>query len=117
MKSIKDILYSPRFLREVSQLLFFFAAFSALIGFGTLMAADSQLELLAVAIGGILQAIIYTVLAIFIRRGSTVALWIAGVLFLLDTILQLLHPTPALVGRGLLIYILIRYVRQARKEA
>ena len=117
MKSVKDILYSPRFLREVSQLLFFFAAFSALVGLASLLAADSQPELLAIAVGGILQAIIYTVLAIFIRRGSTIALWIAGVLFLLDTILHLLQPTPGLLARGLLIFILIRYVRQARKEA
>jgi hypothetical protein len=47
------------------------------------------------------------------------ALWIAGVLFALDTLFQLLQPSgkglgAAVVSRGILIYVLIRYIRRER---
>jgi hypothetical protein len=117
LKPVKEILYSPRFLREISFLLFFFAAFSALFGLVPLIAGGSEPDALLISIGSFVQAIIYSVLAIFIRRGSIIALWIAGALFVLDTILQLLQPTAALVARGLLIFVLISYIKRARAEA
>jgi hypothetical protein len=62
LKTIKNILYSPRFLREVSSLLFFFAALSALIGVVALISSQPDVELLAMGIGGLLQGIVYAVL-------------------------------------------------------
>lgn len=79
MKSVKDILHSRRFMREVSLLLFFFAGLSLLIGALLFSAANSP-EVMASAVGSTVQAIAYLVLAIMIRRGSVKALWIAGVL-------------------------------------
>src|ERR1700754_1659121 len=93
MKPIKDILRSARFMHEVSLLLFFFAGLSALSGVLLLGRASSDADVLASAIGEIVQALIYAILGIMIRRGSIKALWIAGVLFVLDTLFILLHPS------------------------
>jgi len=122
MKPIKDILRSARFMREVSLLLFFFAGLSALSGVLLLGRASSDADVLASAIGEIVQALIYAILGIMIRRGSIKALWIAGVLFVLDTLFILLQPSGkglgvAVVSRGILIYVLIRYIRRERMSA
>ena len=106
-------------MREVSLLLFFFAALSALVGVLLFGAANSQPEVMASAIGSIVQAAVYAVLGVMIRHGSVKALWIAGVLFALDTLFQLLQPSgkglgAAVVSRGILIYVLIRYIRRER---
>ena len=119
MKPIKDILRSARFMREVSLLLFFFAGLSGLIGVLLLFASSSEAGVLAIAIGGVIQAIVYLVLGILIRGGSITALWIAGVLFVVDTLLQLTQPSgrglgAAIVSRGILIYVLIRYIQRER---
>ena len=58
-------------------------------------------------------------LGVLIRGGSLKALCVAGVLFALDTLLQLAQPSgrglgAALVSRGILIYVLIRYIRRER---
>lgn len=121
MKPVKDILRSPRFMREVSLLLFFFAGLSFLVG-ALLFGAANSTEVMASAVGSIVQAIVYSVLAIMIRRGSVIALWIAGALFVLDTVFLILQPSGkglglAIVSRGILIYVLIRYVRRERFRA
>ena len=108
-------------MREVSLLLFFFAGLSLLVGVLLIGAAKSA-EVLASAVGSIVQAIVYAVLAIMIRRGSVIALWLAGALFILDTVLLLLEPSGrglglAIVSRGILIYVLIRYVKRERMRA
>ncbi|HSE22625.1 MAG TPA: hypothetical protein VLB68_13245 [Pyrinomonadaceae bacterium] len=118
MKPVKDILRSPRFMREVSLLLFFFAGLSFLVGALLISAANSP-EVMVSAVGSIVQAIVYSVLAIMIRRGSLIALWLAGALFVLDTVVLILDPSGkglgvAILSRGILIYILIRYVRRER---
>ncbi|HEY8226109.1 MAG TPA: hypothetical protein VIG25_12585 [Pyrinomonadaceae bacterium] len=116
MKSIKEVLTSPQFMREISFLLFIFAAFSGIIGVLTIT-QSSQPDVLAIGIGSLLAAVINGVLAFFIRRGYVIALWTAAVLFVLDTMFQLLQPTGALLARVLLIAILIRYIKRARANA
>jgi hypothetical protein len=108
-------------MREVSLLLFFFAGLSLLIGALLFSAANSP-EVMASAVGSTVQAIAYLVLAIMIRRGSVKALWIAGVLFVLDTAFLLFQPSGrglgmAVVSRGILICVLNRYVRRERRSA
>jgi hypothetical protein len=119
MKSVKDILRSPRFLREISLLLFFFAGLSGLFGLLLLSSAGSELEVLGMAVGSLFQAIIYVVLAILLRRGSIVALWITAIWFVLDTLFLLAQPSGkglgvAIITRGLLVGILIRYFKRER---
>lgn len=118
MKPVKEILRSPRFMREVSLVLFFFAGLSFLVG-ALLFSAVNSSEVMVSAVGSVIQAIVYFVLAIMIRRGSMIALWIAGVLFVLDTAFLVFQPSGkglglAIVSRGILIYVLIRYVQRER---
>ena len=96
MTSIKEILYSRRFMREVSLLLFFFAFVGALIAGLSFAAGPSDPEILAVVVAGLVQVIIYVFLAVMLRRGSIIALWVAGVLFILDTLAVLLLPSGGL---------------------
>ena len=122
MKSIKDILRSPGFKREVSILLFGFAAIGGLIAMLLLLFGNSDPEVLASGVGILIQSIIYVVLGVLIRRGSMTALWITGVLFALDTLLVFVLPSgkglgAMIVSRGILIYVLIRYVRRQRALA
>ena len=122
MKSIKDILRSPNFMREVSILLFGFAAIGGLFSLLLLALGNSNPEALATGFGMLLQSIIYLVLGIMIRRGSVKALWVTGVLFTLDTLLVFVLPFAhglgaMLVGRGLLICVLVRYIRKQRRLA
>jgi hypothetical protein len=119
MKSIKDILRSPSFMREVSILLFGFAAIGGLFSMLLLTLGHSDPDALASGVGILVQSIIYIVLGLMIRRGSVKALWITGVLFALDTLLIFAFPSgkglgAMIVGRGILIYVLIRYVRRQR---
>jgi hypothetical protein len=122
MKPLKEILLSPRFMREVSLLLFFFAALSFLMGILLIGAVNSEPEVMGAAVGGIVQALVYAVLGVMIRKGSITALWIAGVLFVLDAAFQLLQPSgkglgAGIVSRGILIYVLVRYIRRERITA
>jgi hypothetical protein len=123
MKSIKDILVSPGFMREVSLLLFVFAAFSGLFAVVLLTASGSDPEAFDLGIGLLVQAIVYAVLGAMVRRRSLKALWVAGVLFFLDTLLALVMPSSGkgvvtlLLSRGSLIYLLVRYVRRQRALA
>ena len=119
VKPVKDILRSPRFMREVSLLLFFFAGLSTVVGVLLIGAGTADPEVMASAIASIVQAVIYALLGVMIRLGSVKALFIAGVLFVLDTLFQLLQPSgeglgAAVVSRGILIYVLIRYIRRER---
>lgn len=119
MKRVKDILRSPRFMREVSLLLVFFAGLSGLVGLLLFLSAPGNPEVLAVAVGGLVETIIYTVLAVLIRRGSIKALWISGIWFSLDFLLLLTQPLSsglavALFSRVALIGFLVRYIRRER---
>ena len=54
------------------------------------------------------------------RRGSVKALWAALILFTLDTLLTLVLASgrelvTLVLGRGLLIYLMIRYVLKQRR--
>jgi hypothetical protein len=107
-------------MREVSLVLFFFAGLSFLVG-ALLFSAVNSSEVMVSAVGSVIQAIVYFVLAIMIRRGSMIALWIAGVLFVLDTAFLVFQPSGkglglAIVSRGILIYVLIRYVQRERRK-
>src|ERR1043165_9889666 len=68
-KSIPDVLRSRRFQREVSLLLFVFAAANALFSVALLMVSGPDENAVPGAAVYALQAIIYAVLAFFIRRG------------------------------------------------
>lgn len=119
MKSVREILLSAEFMRAVSLLLFFFAGLSSLYSAIIFTGKASDPDVTAAGIAIFVQAIIYVVLAILIRRGSTKALWAAGILFGLDTLLILVSPlgkgvAHMLIGRGLLVYILVRYIRKQR---
>jgi hypothetical protein len=68
------------------------------------------------------QSIVYVVLGIMIRRGSAKALWVTGVLFTLDTSLIFVLPYGNGLGamilwRGILIFMLVRYIRRQRAVA
>jgi hypothetical protein len=119
MKPVKDILRSPRLMREVSQLLFVFAALGGFVGLLSFFYAGGDLEILGAAAGFLIQSTIYAMLAVMIRRGSIIALWIAGAFFALDTLLILAVPVGqgiaiALFARIVLIGMLVRFVRRER---
>ena len=105
-------------MREVSQLLFVFAGIAAFVAVLSFMNARGDLEVLSVAVGFVILSILYVVLALMIRRGSIIALWIAGVFFAVDTLLILTVP----VGQGLAIglfariLLIVMFVRLVRRE-
>jgi len=99
--------------------LFFFAGLSLLVGILLMRAANAEPDVFADAVGSLGQSLVYAVLGVLIRRGSVIALCITGVIFVLDTTFLLLQPTgkgfaAAFVSRGILIYVLIRYIRRER---
>lgn len=120
MKSIRDILRSPGFMREVSVLFIGLAALSGLFSLLLFAGSKADPEALSLAPGFLLQAIIYVALGIMIRRGSIKALWAALILLTLDTLLTFVMATgremvPLVLGRGLLIYLMIRFVLKQRR--
>ncbi len=120
-KPISEVLRSPRFHREVSSLLFFFAFLTAIFAVFLFAAGSSDEDTLASAVGYVMATIIYSVLAVFIRRGSTIALVITGILLVLNLLATLFGPSwegavGMLVGNGLLIFVLIRYIRRERNR-
>jgi len=121
MKSVTDILRSPSFMREVSILLYGFAALGGLFALLLLTLASSDPDALASGAGMLIQSIVYVVLGTMIRKGSRKAIWVTGILFTLDTLLVFGLPSgkglgAMIVGRGLLIWVLIRYIRRQRAE-
>jgi hypothetical protein len=107
-------------MREVSLLLFFFAALNGLVSLLLLTSRVYDVEVLVSAAGGIVTAIIYVGLAIMLRRGSIIALWITGVLFVLDSLLMLAEPSgkglgAMIVSRIILTFVLVRYVLRERR--
>jgi hypothetical protein len=121
MKSIREILRSSGFMREVSILLFGFAAIGGLVAVLFITMGSSNHEAVASGLVMLAQVLIYIVLAIFIRRGSIKALWVAGAFFVLDTIAILAFPVGSLGGaifwRALLIIFIIRYIIKQRRAA
>lgn len=122
MKSFKAILQSPAFMREVSILFIGLAALSVIFSILLFAGSNGDPNALSLAVAFLLQAIIYVVLGIMIRRGSVKALWAAGILFTLDTLLSFLYATGTglvtmILGRGLLIYLMVRYVLKQRGPA
>ena len=120
MKPVKDILRSPGFMREVSILFIGLAALSGLFSLLLFAGSNANPEALALAAGFLLQAIIYVALGIMIRRGSVKALWAALIIFTLDTLVTFVLGTgrelvTLVLGRGLLIYLMIRYVLKQRR--
>ncbi len=112
-KSVADILRSPGFMREVSILLYGFAALGGLFAILLLTLGHSDPDALESGVGFLIQSILYVVLGTMIRRGSLKALWVTGILFILDTLLIFGLPSgkglgAMIVSRGLLIIVLIR---------
>ena len=119
VKSLREVFSSPRFFREVSILLFGFAAITTLVSILLLGSRSSEPEILILAASGFVQAIIYVTLGIFVRRGSRIALWITGVIFVIDTFLLLAQPSgksagAGVVTRGILIFVIVRYIKRER---
>ena len=122
MKSLTEILRSRNFMREVSILLFGFAALGGAFAILLLTMASSDPEAFEAGVALLIQSAVYVALGMMIRRGSLKALWITGVLFILDTLLILGLPSgkglgAAIVGRGILIFLLIRYIRRQQAQA
>src|SRR5687767_9549568 len=88
MLSIRQGFTSPAFMKDLSGLLLLLTGITAFVGIGSLLAATNEDEMVG-AIGIVLGAIVYVIIAIKVRRGSVIALYIAGTLFLLDTIVSL----------------------------
>lgn len=118
MKSVSEVLRSPGFKREVSMLLFFFAAIQGLISTIIFIGRTTDPEIIGIGIGGYILAIVYAVFAFMIKRGSTKALIAIAVLFGLDTLLLFVIPLEGagkmLFFRALLVFFLIRYIRKQR---
>lgn len=119
-RSVKEILLSPEFKREVSILLFAFAAINALISLLLFSGGQSDAETLATGGAILILAILYAVFATLIRRGSNVALVLVGIFFAVDTAL-LFVPTGergsavALLARGALIVFVVKWIRKQRR--
>jgi len=121
LKPISEVLRSPRFQKEVSLLLFFFAAISAIYCLFLFAANDSE-EVLVAAIAMLVQTIVYVVLAILIRRGSVKTLVFTGFLFAANLILTLFGPSwedakGILIAYGLLIFVVVRFIRRERRAS
>jgi drug/metabolite transporter (DMT)-like permease len=119
LKPISEVLRSPRFQKEVSLMLFFFAALSAIYCV-FLFAANHSEEVFVTAVGMLVQTIVYAVLAILIRRGSVKALVLTGFLFAANIVLTLFGPSwedakGIVIVYGLLIAVLIRFIRRERR--
>ena len=109
-------------MREISTLLFVFALFSFVVAVVLILVDGSNLDSLAIAVGGLVQAVIYAGLAFMIRRGSVISLGVAGALFVMDTLLMFLEPSGkglgvSLVSRGILIYVVARYISRERSSS
>lgn len=120
LKPISEVLRSRRFQKEVSLLLFFFAALSAIYCVFLLAAKDSGEDVLVAAVDMLVQTIVYSVLAILIRRGSVKALVFTGFLFALNIVHTLFGPSweaakGMVIADVLLIGVLIRFVRRERR--
>jgi hypothetical protein len=118
-KSIREVLRSARFHREVSLLLFIFAAVNGMFSVLLLAANGSRDVAMPVVIAYAVQAVIYAVLAVFIRRGSVKVLIFTGSFFAVDTVLTLIGPSwedarSMIVARGLLLFVLVRYIARER---
>ena len=70
MTPIKDILLSPAFMREVSILFVGLGALSFMFSLLLFAGSSADPNALSLAVGFLLQAIIYVVLGIMVRRGS-----------------------------------------------
>lgn len=119
LKPISEVLRSPRFQKEVSLLLFFFAAVSAIYSLFLFAANDSE-EVLVMAVATLIQTIVYVVLAILIRRGSVKTLVFTGFLFAANIVLTLFGPSwedakGMVIAYGLLTVVLIRFIRRERR--
>ena len=121
LKPISAVLRSSRFQREISLLLFFFAALSGIYSVLMFAASRSEETALPIAIGYLVETLLYTGLAILIRRGSVIALVFTGLLVIADIVLTLFGPSwedakGVLLAHVLLLLVLIRFVRRERRR-
>ena len=119
VKPLREVFSSPRFFREVSILLFGFAAVTTLVSLLLFGSGSADPEVLVLAVGGLIQAIIYVTLGVLVRRGVSSALCITGLIFVIDTFLLLAQPSgkgagAAVVTRGILIFVVVRYIKRER---
>lgn len=120
LRPIGEVLRSPRFLKEVSVLLFVFAGVQVIISVLLFARDTSDPIVLFTASEGFIVAIINVVLGVLIRNGSFGALVFTGILFALDILVLLFGPSwqgvkGALISRGLLIFVLINFIQRQRR--
>src|SRR6185503_9392600 len=119
LKPISEVLRSPRFQREVSVLLFVFAGISAIYSL-FLFATNNSEEAIVMAVALVIQAIVFALLAILIRRGSVKTLVFTGFLFAANILFALFGSSwedakGILIPYGLLIFVLVRFIRRERR--
>ena len=71
------------------------------------------------AVGGLVQAVIYVILGIFVRRGSIMALCLTALIFTVDTLFLFTQgrgAAVAIVTRGILVFLVVRYVLRERDK-
>ena len=121
LKPISEVLRSARFQREISLLLFFFAAISGIYTIILFAASSTDETALALAVGYLVETLLYVGLALLIRRGSVKALVFTGILIVANILLTLFGPSwedarGMLIAHGLLLVVLVRYVRRERRR-
>ena len=88
LKPISEVLRSARFQREISLLLFFFAAISGIYTIILFAASSTDETALALAVGYLVETLLYVGLALLIRRGSVKALVFTGILIVANILLD-----------------------------
>lgn len=97
-------------------LLFFFAALNVI--FAVALFASREEAAVVAGATNLVQALVYAVLGLLIRRGSFAVLVFTGALFAIDTVLTFFGPWESargILGRALLIFVLLRYIYRERR--
>lgn len=97
-------------------LLFFFAVLNVI--FAVALFATGEEAAVGAGTINVVQALVYAVLGLLIKRGSFATLIFTGVLFAIDTVLTVVGPWESargILGRALLIFVLVRYLHRERR--
>jgi hypothetical protein len=122
MRPIRDVLYSRAFLKEVSNLVLFFATVSLAVGIVWMASSRGEINALADGFGALVNGAVNAGLGLWLRRGSRLALWVLIVLWALDLIvLAAVGPGKGLVygllGRAFIVYLCWKSIQRRRRVA
>jgi hypothetical protein len=117
---MRDVIYSRGFLREVSNLVLFFAAVSLAVGAIWMATSRGDINALADGFGAVVNGIVNAGLGLWLRRGSRVALWVVAVLWALDLVVAAgVGPGKALVygllARAFIVYLCWKSIQRRRR--